>query len=1002
MLKPRIASPNHEEAFLQRYRRLRTWALQLVQNDEQLGEDLLHDVFLQFVVSKPDLNSIENLDGYLRTMLRNMNLSQLRRASRRNEATRPLLDYESATAGLDIIKHHTESHARDELRRICEYALLRKGMSKVASVLILRFFHAYYPIEIAQILRKSRGAVDVALRTARAEAKSYLSDPNSVAFLTKTPKAEAIVSEETETEDVLFDLRKRIFSSATGPCLTPNEVQYRFRSKQSDGIDCSTLAHVVSCERCLDAVNETLGLPLLSTRQSGESLQKDTRKQKKSGGGFPPSGGSSAGGGGMDSFVSNHRKRLKEVLEHHPKELRISVNGFIVGAHTVNSELSKQTLTVNLEERISFVEIFSERDLRLLFCGIEPPPEGPGAYREEVRLSEGRRLELNLDFADTSPQINVTYHDPGYQALPVAQAEDSSGTSADRVVEESQPAKRKRLTGRLNSLLQSLRASLLTSRFWLRPATLTSLFAVILIGALALLYWRVPTSPITAAGLLLKATVAEETDTARTDQILHRTIILEEINATGEVTRRQKLEVWQNAEKGITARRLYDDRGALVAGDWRRADGVQTLYHHGAPPRLQLTPNNRDLTALNFENVWRLSPSAKEFSVLVGSPEITRLEEKPNGYLIRFDVGARVSSGVVRATLLVSRADLRATEQTVVIQQGDEQRQYRFIEASFERHAPSTVVPAVFDPDPELISSIPGRVGAGEAKESKESSPSLTTAPSPIVATAELEVEVLHLLNQVGADFGEQINVTHTPQGALRVDGVVENDKRKREILNALSPVKNNPAVKLELQTVDEALARQPKNEALRSSAVTGSITTTANTIPVDEELRRYFAKQGVSEAQIDEEERLFASRTLGRSLRAMQHAWALKRLIGRFSADQLRTLDPEARANWLTMIRGHARAIKQELAMLRQGLAPVFSISDFNQTQAGIDAGDDKALAAAAERLLDLCSANDTVLRSALTISTDRSRASGIKTSQFWRSLNDAENLSASLASSK
>lgn len=105
MLKPRIAVPNHEEAFLQSYHRLRSWALQLVQNDQQLAEDLLHDVFLQFVVSKPDLDTIENLDGYLRTMLRNMHLSQLRRASRLPEVVRPLLDYDSASAGLETLKH---------------------------------------------------------------------------------------------------------------------------------------------------------------------------------------------------------------------------------------------------------------------------------------------------------------------------------------------------------------------------------------------------------------------------------------------------------------------------------------------------------------------------------------------------------------------------------------------------------------------------------------------------------------------------------------------------------------------------------------------------------------------------------------------------------------------------------------------------------------------------------------------------------------------------------
>src|SRR6266545_5443628 len=424
MLKPRIAAPTHEEAFLHRYQRLRSWALHLVQNDQHLAEDLLHDVFLQFVVSKPDLNSIENVDGYLRTMLRNMHLSQLRRTSRLPEGARPLLDYDSASAGLETLKHQTEVQAGDELRRICEYALLRKNTSKAASVLILRFFHAYYPVEIAQILRTSRGAVDVALRTARAEAKTYVADPKSLAFIVENPKAGPPTPTTTEaSEDPLGDLCNLIFRSSSGECLPIHDLQSLFESRNEEAVDCRTLAHLVSCEVCLDTVNEVLGLPLLSTRQPEQTMRKDSRKKS---GGDPPgsssAGGGSAGTGGMDRFVSRHRKRLKEMLEHHPQELRISVNGFIVGANSVNSELSKQTLTVNLEERISFVEVFSECEVRLLFCGIEPPPDGPGAHREQVRLSEGRTVELNLDFADSRPQIHVTYHDPSYRAVPVPQA----------------------------------------------------------------------------------------------------------------------------------------------------------------------------------------------------------------------------------------------------------------------------------------------------------------------------------------------------------------------------------------------------------------------------------------------------------------------------------------------------------------------------------------------------------------------------------------------------
>ena len=38
--------------------------------DRQKAEDLVHDTFVQFVLSRPDLAAIDNLNAYLYTMLR--------------------------------------------------------------------------------------------------------------------------------------------------------------------------------------------------------------------------------------------------------------------------------------------------------------------------------------------------------------------------------------------------------------------------------------------------------------------------------------------------------------------------------------------------------------------------------------------------------------------------------------------------------------------------------------------------------------------------------------------------------------------------------------------------------------------------------------------------------------------------------------------------------------------------------------------------------------------
>ena len=72
MLQPSKITPGfeqHEELFLERYRRLRAWALQLTGNDREQSEDLLHDTYVQFTLTRPDLGAIDNLDGYLYTMM---------------------------------------------------------------------------------------------------------------------------------------------------------------------------------------------------------------------------------------------------------------------------------------------------------------------------------------------------------------------------------------------------------------------------------------------------------------------------------------------------------------------------------------------------------------------------------------------------------------------------------------------------------------------------------------------------------------------------------------------------------------------------------------------------------------------------------------------------------------------------------------------------------------------------------------------------------------------
>src|SRR6266536_625460 len=188
---PKTAA-SHEDLFVERYQRLFSWSLRLTDNDRSQAEDLVHDAFILFTLNQPDLASINNLDAYLHTTLRNLHLSQIRSATRSRFQQLSILDYDSAELGLRGIDPRDQISAQDDLRRVCHYACARKETAKIGSVLILRYFHGYYPSEIVRLLRTTRNATDRALLLARGEAKAGLSNPRSFSFMAKNQIPEVL------------------------------------------------------------------------------------------------------------------------------------------------------------------------------------------------------------------------------------------------------------------------------------------------------------------------------------------------------------------------------------------------------------------------------------------------------------------------------------------------------------------------------------------------------------------------------------------------------------------------------------------------------------------------------------------------------------------------------------------------------------------------------------------------------------------------------------------
>ena len=1000
-----------EQLFTERYESLIAWALRLT-HDHAAAADLVQDAFVQFMLCRTGLEQIENIDGYLRRMLRNMHASRMsRQAQRLRETELSVADYDSLTLGWPAVESPRRMQAFEELQQICSYACSRKESSRAGSVLILRYFHDYFPTEIASVIGSSRDCVDQWQRLARREVKLFMNEPGRLRFVASRHPAERVATGSfVSSGDPMSELRRMIFRSCQGRCLSPDALREIYSLGNTNALTTTRLAHIVSCRSCLDAVNSLLGLPLLAQRGLFEPPADPPDKDE------PPidrGGGGTSGSGPVDVRRKLGR-HLRTISEHKPKELRIAVNGLPLSSLKISSDLTDVDLNLNADDPVEFVEITSEQDIQLLFFS-----GGKGTNSEQwawIELSEGRTLAAFLRLQD-GPALHVIYRDPlsaefsANQEMLTAPGLSSPLALVQTVDEPAESNETRHpfdplrsWTGRLRGVFRRSETTLdsgftLFSRqldrrhIWMRPGLVTVLVVALLLAGF--FFWRNQPEPtLTATDLLARAGNAERAVEQLRDQVSHRYINLEERRSPdGAVVSRRRIEIWQNHATGDRAQRLYDETNQLIAGTWQKADGSRIVYQHGSKPRPQAAAATPADVLLTLESIWQLDPSARVFTDLVAGSPAVRVERRSTSYLLIYEQERAIgASRLLKATLTLNQSDLRPIEQTLLVQRGGDLREYRSAETSFELMPGEAVDKAVFDVEPQLIGGARPTGATGDwAHRDLTSSriPPLTSASIPAVASAELEVDVAYLLNQAKADRNEQVALTRSAGGSLRVEGIVESEQRKNELIRALAPVSQNPAVTIDVRTVDEALKRAPKP----SSVSVHQTEVTATTVAVDRELREYFSKNNSSaNGDLDESVRAFSSRTVKRAYDALFHAIVLKQLINRFANVDMRTVAPDARAKWLAMVHQQAAAFERETALLRRDLQPIFFAEVHSTAGAELRIASDADLAIAVEKLHKLALANNDAVRTAFTISS-RSSAAALRSS-FWRSSAEAQAL--------
>jgi RNA polymerase sigma factor (sigma-70 family) len=1004
---------SREQLFTERYEALLAWALQLTHQQRESAEDLVQDAFVQFMLARTQLEEIENIDGYLRRVLRNMYISRVTRSAQRlqQDTAFSIADFDTLRLGWTAIEPPRRVQAAEQLHQICAYACFRKESSRAGSVLILRFFLDYFPTEIASILSSNRHCVDQWQRLARREVKIFIEDPARLRFVdAKTTAARAWNKYPSSDCDLMLTLRTMIFESRQGACLAREELEAAYAAGKTEALSTTELAHVVSCRPCLDVVNATLGLPLLEQRYSAEDCSRDDDE---------PPRGATGGGGSGDEHVPVPKKfkhQLREIREHKPSELRIAVNGALLSSLKVSSELSEFDLSLAGDDPIEFIEVSSEQDVQLLFLSVSDAAPQSEQWAE-IELSEGRTLELCFRM-NGGPSLHVVYNNPG--ASDVSEVESvvenllsSPLTIVQKTESRGLPLRARDLLGSLGRMLKRRAvvedsssstsmtllgltrqpAPIYRGRSWRSPA----LLMVVLLTAVAGGWWffrsRFEEAP--KAGILLTQAIAAETDRAvLADHVGHRTINLEiRRSSEGAIISRQTIEAWENYDRHQQIQRLYDDSGRLLAVATQTADGNRVVYsHHVKGPQLRgATP---DSLLLDLDDVWQLAPLAKDFNTIIGDAGATTVRLDATSYLLTSEKEKTIgASRLVKATLTLARSDLHPIEQTLVVQRGNEVREYKFVETKFDLLRTEEVAPSVFEIERELA----GEASAGSTGDSglrKLVAGPASSTSTAVFASAELEVDVAYLLNHVKADRNEQVTLTRSASGSLRVEGVVENAERREEFLRALSPVSNNPAVQIEIQTVAEASKQQPGSG--RSSV--REVEETANAIAVDEELRNYYAKRGLSGETLDGAVRSYSSRVVNHGYRALFHAVELKRLVARFASVDMRAVAPDARSKWLEMMAEHASGYAREIAALRRELQPVFFGETSPEVIEDFSIASDADVARAAERLNRVAVAINDALGQAFTISR-QSSAVAFKSSQFRRNLEAAARLSEGIS---
>lgn len=938
----------HERLFADCYSWLQQWALRLTEGRHTDAEDLVHDLYIQLMRLRPRIHpDADRARGYLYTMLRNMHVSRIRRAERHVVCELTAIDYDSFEQSMRAIQEESRPTASAQLWRICEYMCERKKSSRAASALILRFFLGYFPSEIARIFCISRSLVDKHLHTARQEARSVVARSQSSLFRARKNDQSFLPD---DSQELFLLLRGRVFRSCEGSCLPRTRLAFFASPLITDPLNTVELAHLVSCAECLDKLNRILGIRLLAERCPSRVLGRDSG---------PPRGGTTCGSSPFEQIRSTVKRRLEEENEHRPEWLHIAVDGEIRRSHRIDDVFNEMHFSLARDHAPEFIEILSEQDVRLLYlpCNGATDPYDGGEHAV-VELSDGRILDASVLPRNGELSISLKYIDPLFEVW--QKLRDGKEDAWRTRIQRWNPA------GNLReklSFLFGIRSALASRWMWVG---LAGVAAMLLAGVL--LRQDIPT--LMGPSQFLEQVSRESAAAVPRDKYVKRTIMVQQIGDSGTATRRDIVVEWTSPNAQQRARRLYSEEGHLVAEEI--TNGNNTQFYGKAADKAAA---NIDPSTLQPQDVWQISPSAKQFAALIAPAKPSSMEQQGDHYSVRYvHTEGDMRAGLVEATLIVRRKDLHPVEEDLVLRSQGTLHRVHLIEADYEDCPPERMLPNIFVPDKELI----------EDHSDRPSHDHISAHGAVYETSPERTIHALYLLSRVGADMNGETSVQVLPDGILRIRGEVDSPSRKDEILQALNSLRGQRRISIRL------LSPQPlrnSDSGKRVSHTVELIQPAAGTIPLDTQVRQILGERGTPPKQMDRDVEHFSQKILILADDAKAHAWALHLIATRFTPMQLNGLTPGARSEWAEMINAHASAVVRSVQSIHAQIATLAPPHQ-NAPNDLSTLNDVTQLVRTTKEILALSQSCDRDLAAAFSLSESPIDNGILTETGFWRSL--------------